>query len=326
MAPSCWLLSAHGGDRRAWAAEGRPKTGGAKRRRRFPSAQMAVLGGIAGGLGGAGAWGTADFFAKRVVDRMGVPWTVLLGLGIGALPLLVAALWEGITLSADTTAWAALFGAAVGNVVGGFFLYDAFARGRLSVVSPVSSCYPAITVGLAAVVLGHDVALLTAAGIAAILAGITAVSQESRTRNPGDTRWSSGVLSALLAMLSFGFAFFWLVPATDTFGPFFAVAGLRLLGLPLAAAALLIVPGGRTVPHQIPWRLLLTVGLLDATAFLSFTSGISTSSVEIVAPLSALYPAVTVVLAMHQLGERFNRLQTAGLFLILLGVVLVSAS
>lgn len=287
---------------------------------------MAVGGGIAAGLGGAVAWGTADFFAKRVVDRIGQVWTVLLGLFIGALPLLALALWQPRPQAGTTEAWGALIGAAMGNVIGGLFLYDAFARGRLSVVSPVSSCYPAVTVTLAALIFGAEVLLQTAMGIGAILVGIAAISQETKVATTATAFRSTGVVSALLATLSFGLAFFWLVPAIDAFGPYFSIAAMRFAGLPVAAAAVLLVPSARHLPRGIPWGFLLTVALLDSAAFLSFASGIAVSSVVIVAPLSALYPAVTVAFAMHNLKERFNRVQGLGLVLILAGVMLVSAS
>jgi drug/metabolite transporter (DMT)-like permease len=67
-------------------------------------------------------------------------------------------------------------------------------------------------------------------------------------------------------------------------------------------------------------------GLLDVTANGLYLLAVREGLLSVVAVLSSLYPAATVVLARAVLGERLRPAQLAGLGLGLAGVTMIAAA
>ena len=64
-------------------------------------------------------------------------------------------------------------------------------------------------------------------------------------------------------------------------------------------------------------------GLLDMVANVSYLLAVRHGLLSLVAVLTSLYPATTVMLAMSLLGERIVRIQRVGLALALVSVALI---
>ncbi len=77
-------------------------------------------------------------------------------------------------------------------------------------------------------------------------------------------------------------------------------------------------PGARTA--------IVAAGLLDVAANLLYLLSTREGLLSIVAVLTSLYPARTVLLARVFLGERIGRLQMAGLAAAVAGVVMMAAA
>ncbi|MGA2940367.1 MAG: EamA family transporter [Syntrophobacteraceae bacterium] len=132
------------------------------------------------------------------------------------------------------------------------------------------------------------------------------------------------VLYSALALLVWGlWAFFpkmalsWLDPKTAFM---FEVFGGATTGL---FAFLILQPqlGGADIRGIIPAFLTGVTGYLG---LLCFMYAIREGKVSVVAPLTALYPVVTLVLARVFLREKINLVQLAGIILALVSVVLIS--
>lgn len=98
----------------------------------------------------------------------------------------------------------------------------------------------------------------------------------------------------------------------------------------LVAGFLLLEPlfyPGRAVLHYSKWNLMwaLVSGVLNALgAWALFAALKSGGKASIVAPLTALYPLVVILLAVLVLHESITLLQSAGLLCALVAVVLLS--
>jgi len=98
----------------------------------------------------------------------------------------------------------------------------------------------------------------------------------------------------------------------------------------LVAGFLLLEPllyPGRAVLHYSKWNLIwaLASGILNALgAWALFAALKSGGKASIVAPLTALYPLVVILLAVLVLHESITLLQSAGLLCALVAVVLLS--
>lgn len=68
----------------------------------------------------------------------------------------------------------------------------------------------------------------------------------------------------------------------------------------------------------------LIAGLLGGLGYIFFIRALETGKASVVIPLTALYPAVTAVLAVIILGEKLTPTQTLGILLAILAVYLLS--
>ncbi len=75
-----------------------------------------------------------------------------------------------------------------------------------------------------------------------------------------------------------------------------------------------------------PWALIAILGGINVLASFFLYKSFEYGVLSVVSPLASSYPAVTAVLAFAFLGERPGGLATAGIAVVLLGIVLLSRS
>jgi drug/metabolite transporter (DMT)-like permease len=240
--------------------------------------------------------------------------------------------------------WAMAVAAGLLNMLSSLALYHSFEHGTMSIVGPVSSSYPALTVALS-LLSGERIHAVRATGLGVTLLGVilaaTSFAQSKSTPTENDPRHASetsaaetntprahlstGVGWAVCAALGFGVLFWFLgfhvIPAVGSAVSVWVMRLTALVSLSVAA-----VPTGQTLklPHGKVWWLLLAVGILDTAAFVANNAGLGTGQVSVVSVLASLYGAFTVLLAWIFLRERLERSQWLGIVLIFIGIVLVS--
>ncbi len=287
------------------------------------------------GLSGAICWGLADFVARFSSRRIGAFRTLFFMQFFGFLAL---SIWLKFTggfsgIAPGWQPWAMAVFAGVLNMAASLSLYHSFEIGLLTVVAPVSSCYPALTAVLA-FASGERIGAVRGAGLAVTLAGVL-LAATTFSRKPNGERahgertpkvyMAQGVIWAILAALGFGFLFwflgFYVVPAV---GSGVSVWIMRLT----AIFSLLFVAAPARQSLRLPrgsvWWLVLAVGVMDTAAFVFNNEGLRVGHVSVVSVLASLYSAVTVLLSWIFLRERLERSQWLGIFLIFAGIVLVS--
>jgi drug/metabolite transporter (DMT)-like permease len=72
------------------------------------------------------------------------------------------------------------------------------------------------------------------------------------------------------------------------------------------------------------WALLALIELLFASAWLLFSTGLSISEASFLVPISSLYPAVTVILALIFFKEKLAKNQILGICIIIVGLFFLS--
>ncbi|MGB6266990.1 MAG: EamA family transporter [Candidatus Acidiferrales bacterium] len=316
--------------------------------------------GIVLGLTGALCWGIADFSARFSSRRVGAYRTLFFMQFFGFIALSAYLKWTGAFGAAGIASgwrpWALAVVAGLLNMAASLSLYHSFEVGVMSIVAPVSSSYPALTVALA-LASGERIGLVRGAGLAVTLAGVIlaaisfarrgeesgvrggATADDAAARAPrGDAihthvapqaavpaGLAKGVVWAIAAALGFGVLFwmlgFYVVPAVG--------AGVSVWVMRLTAIATLFLfsfPARQTVrmPRGSVWWLLAAIGLMDTAAFVINNAALHIGPVSVVSVLASLYGAVTVVLAWIFLRERLEWTQWCGIALIFCGIVLVS--
>src|SRR5208282_3299113 len=170
--------------------------------------------GILLGLTAAFSWGTADFFARYSSKRIGAYRTLFFMTGAGLLSasLYLAYTQESVAAlvrAAASRAGIALFLGLMSSASMVAF-YTALEKGTLSLVAPIASSYPALTV-LLAYASGERLTRLRLAGVALTLCGVVLASMgqaPAADAAPGAVgarrRLDPGVWLAIAASAGFG--------------------------------------------------------------------------------------------------------------------------
>lgn len=283
---------------------------------------------IAFGLLAALSYGIADFAGGLVSKRNEVLRVVLISQIFGTVPLVISfpLLNDGV-MSSGALAWGV--GAGVAGATGVVLLYRGLARGRMSVVAPITAVEAAIVPVLFGLAIGERPSGIAVTGIAIALAAVTLITATPVTSTPGGAETAipiepvgSGVPEALGAGLAFGVFFILLDGAGDASGmwPLLAMRAGSLAIVALAAAAT------RVTMHPAPGTLagIAIAGLLDVAANVFYLLSTRHGLLSIVAVITSMYPAATVLLARLVLNERLARSQLAGLACAAIGIAFIA--
>jgi len=264
------------------------------------------------------AYGAADFlggFAARGAH-------VLRVVAIAAPASLVVELllWPaiGAEFSSGAVAWGAASGVA--SAVSFALLYRTLAIGPMSVLSPVTALVSAVLPVGVGLVGGESVGALALCGIPIALVAVVVVSGGWESRG---TRASGAALGLAFAA---GAAIAAQLICLDQAPSDSGVAPL-LVGRAVSSAVILgavVAMRGHLGDERPSFPIAVAAGALDSLANLAFLLAVREGDLAVVAVITALYPAGTVILARMVLSERIGRTQLAGLALAAVAVSLLA--
>ncbi len=270
---------------------------------------------LLGGLGAALAWGTGTFCSARSSRIIGawsvVAWVMLVGL-VANLAVIAVGPQPG-RLGATDIAWMLVSG--LGNVAGLVLEYSALRRGKVGIVTPVTSTEGAIAAVLA-VAAGEALGLASGVLLATVALGVVLAGVAPEESRP-DQRKSGAFWLAALAALSFGIGIFATGHLSASLPVGWAVLPPRLVGV--AAVTIPLALSRRLTLSRSAFPLVVFTGLAEVLGFVCYAVG-ARDSVAIAAVLGSQFAAVASVAAYLLLRERLTRLQLAGVALIVAGV------
>lgn len=291
--------------------------------------------GIFLGLTAALCWGVSDFVARFASRRVGAYRALLFMQAVGFAALSVYIAVTGGFSRATVLGWhpwaLAIF-AGVLNMIGSLALYYSFEVGVLTIVAPISSSYPAITVVLA-FLSGERIHALATAGIGLTLIGLilaaTSFSVPSAKialrEGTSPARLSKGAGWSLVSMICFGIMFWFLgFHVLPVLGAAVSVWVIRLVTSSLLLVASAPFHQAVSLPRGSVWWLLAVMGVMDTTAYVANNLGLRGGPVSMVTVVASLYGAITVLLSSLFLRERLERTQWLGIALLFAGIILVS--
>ncbi len=264
------------------------------------------------------AWGSADFIGGVAARRVGPLRVMLLSYPAGALLLtLIALVLVPGVVNAEVLGWSVAVGLSGSLAI--FLLYGALAIGPMGIVSPLTALGSAAVPVLAGLATGETLTPLVIIGMFLAAIAVILVSRE-----PGPHR--SVTTRALL--MSAGAGFFLglcltglgLAPAES--GIWVSALGRWIASIAILGVAMVMLTRSRrptTSPY--PWVLALAAGALDGLANGFFQLAAQQAELVIVAVISSLYPAATLLLARWLLAERLSRIQGLGVVLALGAIV-----
>jgi drug/metabolite transporter (DMT)-like permease len=274
------------------------------------------------GILSAATWGAADFIGGLASKRTS-PYRVLFLAEIaGLVPFIALAilLREPIPSTSDMLLGA---GSSLIGLTGLLLLYRALAAGQMSIAAPVSALFAALvpvifgffTLGVpsSATIIGFGLAFI----------GVWLISQTDATN------WRfplQGLLSfadlrlPLLSGLFFGLYF--LVIHRATLNAFFwPLVAARFAGF-VAFGLFALFTRQPAMPPREVWGLCLVNGVIDIGGNGFYVLAAQAGRIDVAAVLGSLYPASTVLLAWIVLKEKINWIQTIGVLLALVAIVL----
>lgn len=268
-------------------------------------------------------WGTADFLGGTAARRLAATTVVAVSQGLALVLLVVVAATTG-AFGDDPGYLGWALGAAVVGLVALTAFYAALAEGTMGVVAPIAAIGVAVpvTVGVAQ---GDRPGILQALGLAIAVVGVVLASgPEVRPDDNRDQRAARRpLLLAGVAAAGFGTVLVCVSHGART------STVMTLLVMRVTSVAILVGAAAAGRVHlgvrRTDLPILLAVGLGDVGANAAMAVASQHGLLSIVAVLSSLYPAVTVLLARAVHDERLERVQEAGVVAALTGVVLIAS-
>jgi uncharacterized membrane protein len=272
----------------------------------------------------AAAFGAGDFLGG-LASRRSSPLRVVAVSQLYGLALIVALLpaLPPDVFSIDDLLWGAAAGMSGG--AGLVALYRGLSRARMGVVAPVTAGVGAMVPALFGLLAGERPSAVAMSGVVIALVAIfivgrpTASSGEDTGAGGRDAR---GLPEAIAAGIGFGAFFIFLSNASAASGVW-PLIGARLGSLTLLWLLLTALPGKVSIRAETN-PLILGAGLLDIAANALFLYATRGGLLALVAVLSSLYPAATVLLARLVLREHLSRFQVGGVVLALAGMTLIA--
>ncbi len=208
----------------------------------------------------------------------------------------------------------------------GLFAYSKGLQvGNVSIVATVASAWGAVTAVLGVVFLGETLTLFQILDICLIIAGTVLVSFELKNMQKMSLkRRNLGLGYALITVFGWGAFFFLISFLVKSLGWF--SAGF-LVAIP---TMFLFILYGTTTKSKLSigkgsLGLIVVMSALNLIAFLSYNLGVSYNYTAIVAPISAASPVIVILLALVFLKEKLAINQKLGIFMVLIGLILLSA-
>ncbi|MGC2398448.1 MAG: DMT family transporter [Acidobacteriaceae bacterium] len=271
-----------------------------------------------------GVWGAVSSLSSQHVS----PLTLQIVSTIGLFPVtLVLAFSRKLGQGANRSRGILL--ALLTGVIGGtgnLTLYESLrVGGEASIVFPLTGMYPLVTIVLARLLLKESLNRIQALGIALALAAVYLFSAQQSTRGFSGWRdlFSSWMAYALLTLLLFGTSCITQKFATRYISDELCTIFFTIGFVPLA----IVIWVAGSPPWNLSvrdWVLGIVVGLLMATGTLALFAAFRRGKASVVAPFVALYPLVTVILAVVFLNEHLDSIKVGAIALALIAGMALS--
>ncbi|HYN36415.1 MAG TPA: DMT family transporter, partial [Actinomycetota bacterium] len=208
-------------------------------------------------------------------------------------------------------------------------LFKGLAKGRMSVVAPITGTVAAGLPVIVGLVSGERPSVVALTGVVVALVSVVLVSasehgiEEDAVEGSAPGIMARGLPEALTAGASFGLFFILLDKAGDAAG-LWPLVGARASSVTVMSIALLVARAPIRPPEGT-MRLIAGAGVLDVAANLFYLLATQRGLLSLVAVLTSMYPATTVVLARFVLKEKLTRVQLAGLLLAGAGIAAIAS-
>lgn len=271
-------------------------------------------------------WGTSDFlggvFSRKTGHLLTLFWMQVAGFLISSIYFLIN--FKSFDFSQVIRFIPILALCGFLEAIAYLFFFKGLEKGQISLVSPIGSSWPVLTLILGMIFLKEILLAHQIVAVILIISGVLLASINIEEIRQGKLTSSKGTKEGFLAMAGWGILFFLLTAPSRALGWFLSIFIIRFF------AILFLIPFfiNKTFYPSTDRRFYLIIfsiiGFIDVISFLAYTFGIQIEQVSIVAPLVAPFPLVTIILARIFLKERLTLNQVIGIVGALVGLILIS--
>ncbi len=286
----------------------------------------AVIQSIFAGLGGMIGWGLYDFFgglySKSIGNFKTFFWSQLAGLIFAALLTTAFSIKLNLTGRMLFLILVAAFLYAVAYLL----FFKGFMLGNVSIISATMNLWAVFTMIFAFIILGQRLSPLQLLGVLLIITGVVLVSLKLDDIKGQSLKLFSGVKETVLAALLFGIFWIFSEVVSEEIGWAFTTLLVKL-GVVLFMLLFSFLGKQALGVAKISPKILMMIllaGVLEAGAVTSVNWGLTVGDAILVTPISSALSMVTIAMAMIFLKERISKLQSAGMMMVIAGIVMTA--
>lgn len=245
----------------------------------------------------------------------------------GMLPIIALLAASKPVRQSQNSTWGAVLAFAAGllGCFGNMAYYGILSgNAKAATVVPLTAMYPLVTIGLAFIFLKERLNVIQIAGVVLSLAAIYLFNVQEEKGF-----WSPWLMAALVPIVFWGLAGFAQKLATLKISGELATLYFLLAFIPFSLVVRYVLPrfglgfwsgvNGRTLTLVLLVGLTLALG--NFACLLAFAKG---GKASIIIPVTAMYPMISIPVAIFGFGERTNLREAMGIALALIAVVAIS--
>jgi drug/metabolite transporter (DMT)-like permease len=274
-------------------------------------------------------WGIGDFLIQRTVRRIGdVEALMFLGLIqiFGLFPFVL----NDFSLLFSMENLLVLFLLGVITFVGALVTFEAFKKGKISVVEVVIEFELPVTIVLGFIFFGEFLSIWQLLLIVPIFLGIILMAVGAGSKRPNNPfeRIEKGILLGFLAAIGMGLINSFTALSARQVSPVMAI-WFPAIFLFVISLVVLIKQNrfGDSVSNLKKFPLLIiAMGLVDAAAWVFYAFSLSSYNVGVITAITESYPVIGLILGVFVNKEKISRHQYLGAALAIFASLLLAAT
>ncbi|NOY08660.1 MAG: EamA family transporter [Spirochaetes bacterium] len=280
-------------------------------------------------LSAALCWSTGSILVKKGFKNIPPLWSNIINNALTVIIYIPAAFIIGS--GSGVLTFGSLLYIALASLLYQIFYYS-ISKGQISLTGTLVAGYPVITILLAHLFLGERLMTLQYLAIVLVLAGgISIAFPEKKAGKPAEgirtpvLNGRAWVLWGILGAVFLGTGDFLAKFAIDRDGIFSYLILIVPVSNLFSGVNYAVDIKNRPLPEEMLKHIIPTLSglILNLFGFVLLLLAFNTGKASLVAPVSSVYPAVTVLLAVRFLKEKITLTHILGIVLIILGLIMV---
>lgn len=271
------------------------------------------------------SWGVGDFLIQKETRRFG-DWATLFFIDLFAFIGLLPFVWNDLSsLGQNLNGLFILVLASLTITAAALLDFEALKTGKIAIIEPINAFEIIVTTALSTFIANEILSRFQGIFLALIIVGIVLVATRSLTHIK-NIKAEKGVFVALIAMVAMGTANFLFGIGTRSVGPL--MINWFTSAFSVVFVSIYFFANSRWTEVASDWRrgkkIISAVGIIDNTAWLSFSAATLYLPIAVATGISESYIALAALLGIFFNREKLRIHQKLGLAVVLASVIILA--